>query len=265
MCATLPRTTGWDGSRNSRRRVASTLTRVSSDHHPSQTSEILVEIVRSGFVEGHHRGSVVALTADGDVDWAIGDATSPVYPRSSNKPMQAAGMVRRGLDLPPDLLALVSASHSGEPFHIDGARRILAIAGLDESALLTPPDFPLDDEARVAFIRAGHDKEPVAMNCSGKHAGMLATCVVNGWPTDTYPALDHPLQRSLAETFAELTGETIESTGDRRLRRPAVLDIPGRAGTRVPGDPARRSGHRRGQGRRGDRVVPHLHLGHDPR
>ena len=59
-------------------------------------SEILVDIVRSGFVEGHHRGSVVALTADGSVDWSIGDVTSPIYPRSCNKPVQALGMLRAG-------------------------------------------------------------------------------------------------------------------------------------------------------------------------
>lgn len=169
--------------------------------------EILVDIVRSGFVEGHHRGSVVALTSDGEVDWAIGDPYAHTLPRSCNKPMQAVGMLRLGLDVPADLLALVSASHSGEDFHIEGARRILAMHGLDESALRTPPDYPLDDAAKVAYIRAGHDRSAIAMNCSGKHSGMLATCVVNDWPLDDYRAIDHPLQKALADTFTEKTGE----------------------------------------------------------
>ncbi len=175
--------------------------------------EILVDVVRSGFVEGHHRGSVVALGSSGDVDWAIGDVESPIYARSCNKPIQAVGMLRRGLQLPDELLALCGASHSGEDFHIDGVRRILAGAGLDEGALQTPPDFPLDDTARVAYIRAGHDRSPIAMNCSGKHAGMLATCVANGWPTESYLSPEHPLQQALAETFAELTGEVVASVG----------------------------------------------------
>ena len=64
-------------------------------------------------------------------------------------------MVRAGLDLPPELLALACASHSGEPFHVEGVRRILAAAGLDESALQTPPDYPLDDAAREDVVRAG--------------------------------------------------------------------------------------------------------------
>jgi L-asparaginase II len=174
---------------------------------------VLVEVVRSGFVEGHHRGSVVVVDADGAVMWSVGDVESAVYPRSCNKPIQAVGMLRAGLELDGPLLALAAASHSGEPFHLDGVRAILAAAGLDEAALQTPPDYPLDDDAKIAFIRRGADKVSIAMNCSGKHAAMLATCVANGWPTDTYRDPAHPLQVALAETFAELTGEPIESTG----------------------------------------------------
>jgi L-asparaginase II len=173
--------------------------------------EILVDIVRSDFVEGHHRGSVVALDPQGGIDWEIGDPWAPQLPRSCNKPMQALGMLRLGLDVPQDLLALVSASHSGEDFHLDGVRRILAAAGLDEAALSTPPDFPLDEDARTAYIAAGRDKSPIAMNCSGKHAGMLATCVANGWPIENYTSQEHPLQDALASTFVEITGEPIVS------------------------------------------------------
>ncbi len=91
-----------------------------------------------------------------------------------------------------------------------GVRRILALGGLDESALQTPPDYPLDDAARDAVIRAGGAKQPVLMNCSGKHAAMLLTCVVNGWDTATYREPDHPLQMAIKDTFAELTGEPVE-------------------------------------------------------
>jgi L-asparaginase II len=171
---------------------------------------IVAEIVRSGFVEGHHYGSVVALAADGTVEWSVGDVQGPMLPRSCNKPLQAVGMLRAGLDLDGDLLALASASHSGEPFHIEGVRRILAAAGLDESALQTPPDYPIDDEAREAYVRAGGQKSSIAMNCSGKHAAMLATCAANGWDTATYLDPDHPLQRAIAETFADLTGEKVD-------------------------------------------------------
>ncbi|MCY4726613.1 asparaginase [Nocardioides sp. STR2] len=172
---------------------------------------VVAEIVRSGFVEGHHYGSVVALAADGSVDWSVGEVTAQVLPRSSNKPVQALAMVELGLDLPDDLLALACASHSGEPFHVEGVRRTLASAGLDESALQTPADYPLDDDAREAVVRAGGAKAPVLMNCSGKHAAMLATCVLQGWDTATYLDPAHPLQVAIADTFARLTGEPIDA------------------------------------------------------
>jgi L-asparaginase II len=173
---------------------------------------VVAEVVRSGFVEGHHHGSVVALAADGSPAWSVGDITGPVLPRSCNKPLQALGMVRLGLDLPPELLALAGASHSGEPFHLDGVRRILALGGLDVDALQTPKDYPLDDAARLAAIRAGDEPSSLAMNCSGKHAAMLLTCVHNGWDTATYLSPGHPLQQGIAATFAELTGEPVEVT-----------------------------------------------------
>ncbi|HSU01683.1 MAG TPA: asparaginase [Nocardioides sp.] len=172
---------------------------------------VVAEIVRSGFVEGHHYGSIVALAADGSVDWSVGEVAAPVLPRSSNKPLQALAMVELGLDLPPDLLALACASHSGEPFHVEGVRRTLASAGLDESALQTPPDYPLDDAAREAVIRAGGARSSILMNCSGKHAAMLATCVLKGWDTASYLDPAHPLQVAIGETFARMTGEPVDT------------------------------------------------------
>ncbi len=171
---------------------------------------VVAEVVRSGFVEGRHHGSVVALEADGSVAWRVGDAESQVFPRSCNKPVQALGMLRAGLDLDGELLALACASHSGEAFHLDGVRKILAAAGLDESALQTPPDYPLDEVARDEVVRSGGVRTSLHMNCSGKHAAVLATCVVNGWETASYLSPDHPLQVAIRETFEDLTGEVVE-------------------------------------------------------
>jgi L-asparaginase II len=196
---------------------------------------VVAEIVRSGFVEGHHYGSVVALDPDGSVIYAVGDVSSPVLARSCNKPLQAVGMLRAGLELDGELLALACASHSGEPFHIEGVRRILAGAGLDESALQTPADYPLDDDAREAVIRAGGQKAPVLMNCSGKHAAMLATCVLNGWDLSTYLDPEHPLQRRITETFSDLTGEpaTVAVDGCGAPQHSASLVGLARAFTRI--------------------------------
>lgn len=170
---------------------------------------VVAEVVRSGFVEGRHHGAVVALATDGDVAWSVGPVSDPILPRSCNKPLQALAMVRAGLDLPPDLLALACASHSGEPFHVEGVRRILASAGLPESSLQTPEDLPLDEAERDIVLRAGGQPSRLLMNCSGKHAAMLATCVVNGWDTGTYLEPDHPLEVAIRQTFEEVTGEPV--------------------------------------------------------
>lgn len=159
----------------------------------------LVDVERSGFVEGSHHGSVVVISASGDVVAAAGDVLGPIFPRSSNKPFQAIGMVRSGLRVPFNLLALVAASHQAEDFHLAGVRTILASAGLSE------------DDLRCPQPEGG--EPPVYMNCSGKHSGMLATCVVNGWSTHDYYEPSHPLQQALLATIEEYAGESVAAVG----------------------------------------------------
>ena len=170
---------------------------------------MLAHYVRSGFVESAHRASVVATSPDGAHLLALGAVDDPVFPRSSNKPLQTVAMVRAGLRMPPEHLALASASHSGEDFHVAGVRAMLASAGLSEAHLQNTPDYPVDEPSRDAVIRAGGHKLPITQNCSGKHAAMLATCVVNGWDTATYREPGHPLQQAIAQTLSELTGDPI--------------------------------------------------------
>ena len=153
------------------------------------------------------------MAADGSRVLDLGDVDVPVFPRSCNKPLQAVGMLEAGLDLDGELLALASASHSGEAFHLDGVRRVLASCGLSERDLRTPPDLPADDVEKMVYVANGGTAQPLVMNCSGKHAAMLATCVVNGWPTETYLAADHPLQQALRAAVERLTGEKVAATG----------------------------------------------------
>ena len=175
--------------------------------------ELVVEVVRSGFVECVHRVRVHVVDAQGAPVMVRGDTAALASPRSAMKPLQALAMLRHGLPLTGELLALACASHCGEAFHVDGVRKILASAGLDESALRCPPDLPYDEESRLRVIRSGGTAEPIYMNCSGKHAAMLATCAVNGWPLDSYLHPGHPLQRAIRAAVEELTGERIAATG----------------------------------------------------
>jgi L-asparaginase II len=176
----------------------------------SPLSDSFVELAvttRSGHDESVHYGAVVGLASDGSVEFALGDPSAIVFPRSSTKPIQATAMVASGLDLPPHLLALVCASHDGRPEHLRAATDILSQAGLTEHDLKNTADYPLDPDAHEAVVRGGGVKTSLQMNCSGKHSGMLATCVHNGWDRETYLHEDHPLQQRITEMVPELAGE----------------------------------------------------------
>lgn len=171
-------------------------------------AEPLVEVVRSGFVEGVHYGSVIAVRADGTPVVNVGPTNAPIFPRSSNKPLQALGMLRAGLDLDGADLAIAAASHSGEQMHLDRVRGLLHRAGVDENVLVCPPSLPLAEAARRTATPTR-----LAMNCSGQHAAMALTCVLAGWPVNGYAEPDHPLQKAIRGAVEDLSGETAATVG----------------------------------------------------
>lgn len=199
----------------------------------SPLSDAFVELAvttRNGHDESVHYGAVVALESDGSVAFALGDAGAVVFPRSSTKPIQATAMVASGLSLPPRLLALVCASHDGRAEHLSTAKEILATAGLTEDALGNTADYPLDPDAQDAAIRAGGVKTALQMNCSGKHSGMLATCVHNGWDLESYLHVDHPLQQRITKMVPQLAGEEASFIGVDGCGAPAhALSLTGLA------------------------------------
>jgi L-asparaginase II len=182
---------------------------------------VLAEYVRDGVVESEHRGFLAALNADGSIFKSLGDVETKIFPRSTVKCAQASAMVRSGLDLEPRLLALAQSSHSGAQMHLDGAREILASVGLAESALQCALDRPLGDAERRAW--GENPPTQIAMNCSGKHAAMLATCVKNGWPIETYLEASHPLQLAIKEELENLAGEKITLTSTDGCGAPLFL------------------------------------------
>ncbi|MFF5030043.1 asparaginase [Streptomyces collinus] len=213
----------------------------------TDTNPVLAEVVRSGFVEGRHRGGLVLLAADGSVELALGDVTSPVFPRSSNKPMQAAGMLRAGLDLAGERLAMAAASHSGEAFHRDLVRTMLDEHGLSPDQLQCPPSLPLDQEELESRLAAGQGPDRVTMNCSGKHTAMLATAALRGWPLDSYLNPAHPLQQLIRTVVEEAAGEPVAAVGTDGCGAPLLsLSLTGLARAfrsfvlAAPGTPERR-------------------------
>ncbi|MDO8646101.1 MAG: asparaginase [Candidatus Planktophila sp.] len=170
--------------------------------------EVLAELIRNDVVESQHVGHFVALDTDGSILLQKGDPTQLIYPRSSYKAVLASAMVRSGVSLNPRLLALTCSSHSGLPMHQEGVLEILRLAGLDERSLQNIKGKPLDEAAALAT------SEPtrLAMNCSGKHAGMLLGCSVNGWATHNYLEPGHRLQQAFKMELENLAGESVSHT-----------------------------------------------------
>jgi L-asparaginase II len=178
---------------------------------PAQAAELVVAD-RSDFVETRHIGSLLVLGPDGERMLALGDPDSLILPRSTLKPFQTVASLGAGAPLDAIQTALATASHAGTPRHVEVVRGTLAQSGLTASALRCPPALPADRESRDAVIRSGGSPEPIYMECSGKHAGMVAACVANGWDLDGYLNPRHPLQQHVKDVVERLVGEKIAHT-----------------------------------------------------
>lgn len=178
----------------------------------ASTAAVLATVVRGGVVESVHQGHLTGRDTDGTPLVRAGNPDLDLFARSSLKPLQVVAMLRAGLHLDGPLLALACASHSGEPMHREGALQILRDAGMTEADLQNTPDLPLDAEAAARWQSRGLGPTPLAQNCSGKHAAMLATCVEAGWDTSGYLDPSHPLQRVIRAGIQDLTGDEAQHT-----------------------------------------------------
>lgn len=172
----------------------------------------LAVVERSGFIESRHAGITIVLAPDGTIAEKRGDPSALILPRSSLKPLQALACISAGAQLDGERLALSTASHSGTDRHVAVVREILAAARVGEDALGCPPAWPGDTATRDELVRELRQPERVRMNCSGKHATMLLTCVVNGWDIDGYLDPEHPLQAHIRDVVERLIGEKASAT-----------------------------------------------------
>lgn len=169
---------------------------------------ILAELTRGGKVESVHHGVVVVADTSGEVIAAAGNPDHFAYFRSSAKPFQAVPLVESGaadaFGFTQAELALCCASHNAEPWHQQQVSAMLGKIGLSENALQCGVALP-EDEQEAARVTLGLvPRSPLQNYCSGKHVGMLATCVHLGYPIDTYLDPDHPLQRRIRTIMAEV-------------------------------------------------------------
>ena len=166
---------------------------------------------RSGLEESVHQGAGVAIDEDGALA-QVGDPDLVVYPRSCLKPLQAQAMLGLGLELTDAQLAIACASHDGSALHLDVVRSILTRYDLDVDDLSNIAARPYGSAARNSARLAGVEPSSLQQNCSGKHAAMLATCRVNGWPIDDYLAPDHPVQVAITSGIGVL-GAVVRHVG----------------------------------------------------
>lgn len=171
-------------------------------------SEIFIHKSRGKVVECLHRGDAVVTNPQGQILASCGHVYKYTYFRSSAKPLQALNVILSGaaesFGLSDEELAVICASHYAEDCHLKAVRSILTKSGLQESDLQSGRARSIKAEIAIAQAEAGIPPLRILSDCSGKHSGMLASCVTKGYPTSTYLEPDHPIQREILHIIAEL-------------------------------------------------------------
>ena len=189
-------------------------------------SVVIAEATRGGIVESVHHGVVVAVDVDGDVVASAGDPETVVYFRSSAKPFQAIPVIESGaadaFGFTPAELALCCASHEGSPEHLRQVAAMLAKIGMSSTDLQCGCTFPGHEAEAAQVILGGVEGSPLHCDCSGKHAGMLATIVHEGLSHHDYLDPAHPLQQRILGIMAEV------------MRTPAETIVLGTDGCSLP-------------------------------
>jgi L-asparaginase II len=178
------------------------------------SNPVLIEVTRGERVESFHRGAVAVSRGPGPPLLAFGDVTRPVYARSAIKMMQALPLIETGaadqFGFGDAEIALACGSHAGTERHVAVARGMVAKLGLDQACLACGPAAPLATKAAFALAARGEAPTPLHHNCSGKHAGMLASALATGAATAGYWEARHPVQHHVQAVVSDLTGVALE-------------------------------------------------------
>lgn len=171
---------------------------------------VIVNVLRGNLIESRHTGHLAVVDCDGNLCFQAGDPYRLTYARSCAKPLQALSVVESGaaeqFSLSQRELALLCASHNGEEKHVEAAESILSKLSLTAAALQCGPQEPAFKKAAEKLCKAGNSPTSLHNNCSGKHVGMLALSLHLGADTDHYMEPDHPVQKLMLKTVAEMSG-----------------------------------------------------------
>jgi L-asparaginase II len=170
----------------------------------------LVRVVRSGLEESVHWGDVAVVDPEGRVLAHAGDPGRVLFARSCMKPLQAVvSLSLAGVEFPDPEVAVMCASHNSEPVHVATVRSLLARAGVPEDALRCPAVRPWDE----ATAEAEPERRAINSDCSGKHGGMLAACLAQEWPMESYREPTHSLQRAVLDAVTAMSGSAPLTVG----------------------------------------------------
>ncbi|MBA4495937.1 asparaginase [Paenactinomyces guangxiensis] len=173
-------------------------------------SNVVANVYRGGVIESSHLGHVAVVDKNGSLLYSYGDPNRLTYARSSMKPIQTIPVVETGaadrFAFSEADLALCCASHSGEERHRSRVLAMLSRIGQSETVLQCGTHVPRDEASYRQLIKESRELTPVYSNCSGKHAGMVATAVHMGEDPHTYHEQDHPVQIRILEAVADVTG-----------------------------------------------------------
>ncbi len=168
----------------------------------------LVEVTRGNIVESIHFGSLCLSQPEGRVLLSLGDQTSPFFLRSCAKPFQLLAFLERGgvghYHLEPKEIAIMCASHSGTPSHLEVLEKLQKKVGIDESLLQCGVHAPYHKASADRLMMEGQPLHPNHNNCSGKHTAMLSFAKMIDAPMDNYLENSHPVQQAILKTFAEM-------------------------------------------------------------
>lgn len=169
-----------------------------------------IQVYRNGLLESKHQVHIAVVDAAGKLLYSYGDPSRISFPRSALKPFQAIPLIESGaadrFGFSDADIAICCASHSGEARHRTRVLNMLARIDADESFLRCGPHIPRDQEGYKQWIREGKELTPVFNNCSGKHTGMIATCIHLNEAVKNYYELDHPLQEQIIEQLKQICG-----------------------------------------------------------
>jgi L-asparaginase II len=177
----------------------------------------IYQLTRGEWVESIHFGAIAMVDIEGKIIASFGNPCGGTFLRSTAKPFQALPFIEMGgadyFDLTPKEIALLCSSHSGTDEHVSVVEGIQEKVGISEANLMCGTHPPIHRETAEAMRQRGEVPTSNRDNCSGKHTGMLAHARMRSTSLENYLDFDHPVQRSILLTFAEMCEVSPESVG----------------------------------------------------